>query len=247
MRVAGSGVIDRTRFHGARAVSLECRLAATPAAKVDALTRMLGPAARPRLIVTDTDWEPWPRRALRVRVDQYAVCELIHTSSWFRDVSVQWTAPEGIWTAADTVRYEIDLGADGRQGRVYRLRSPRVYEATGATGVVSFDNPGTSTSEWTARLHGPCTGPRLTCDDTGDAVVFDSSFRLAAGEFVELDSAHATVYAQGNASLSRLHRLDFASSSWWKIRPGTNTIRFNPTSGVDTGARASIEFRPSWI
>ncbi|WP_226358484.1 hypothetical protein [Pseudonocardia sp. ICBG601] len=174
--------------------------------------------------MTDTDWEPWPRRALRVRVDQYAVCELIHTSSWFRDVSVQWTAPEGIWTAADTVRYEIDLGADGRQGRVYRLRSPRVYEATGATGVVSFDNPGTSTSEWTARLHGPCTGPRLTCDDTGDAVVFDSSFRLAAGEFVELDSAHRDrVRARQRVTVAAAPPLDFASRwSWWRSGPTTS-------------------------
>lgn len=244
-RVSSDGTYDRTKYHGARAVTLECRLASSPAAKVDYLSRFLHPSRRPELVVTDDDWHPSARRIVLVS-DQWTPADLTHTSSWFRDVSLQWTAPLGVWEGFELHEYSVDLSS-GSLGRSYPLVSPRVYPATGSVGVFQFDNPGNGRSDWVARLYGPCVGPRLTNDATGEAVVFFSSLTLNDNEYIELSSADLTAYAMSNQSLSRLHHLDFAESSWWKVEPGLNMIRYNPTSGVDDGCRAEFEFRPTWL
>lgn len=244
-RVSGDGAFDRTRWHGARSVSLEARLAKAPAAKVDALSRFLHPVRRPYLVVTDTDWSPTARRMM-LRAEQWSTQELTHTSSWFRDVQLQWTAPSGVWESFDTYLFTAVV-AGGAMGRTYPLVSPRTYPPTGAAGAVSFTNPGNGLSDWVARLYGPCIGPRITNDLTGESVVFKSSLVLSVGEYVEVSSADLTAYANSDPTLSRLHHMDFATSTWWKVPPGSNTIRYNPVEGVDAGCLAEFEFRPTWL
>lgn len=244
-RVSGDGTFDRTRWHGARSVSLEARLAQAPAAKVDALSRFLHPVRRPYLVVTDTDWAPTSRRMM-LRSNQWTTQDLIHTSSWFRDIQLQWTAPAGVWESFDQYLFTAVV-AGGATGRTYPMTSPRTYPPTGAAGAVSFTNPGNGLSDWTARLYGPCIGPRITDDLTGESIVFKSSLVLGAGEYVELSSADLTAYANSDPTLSRMHHIDFATSTWWKVSPGSNTIRYNPVEGVDVGCIAEFEFRPTWL
>lgn len=82
---------------------------------------------------------------------------------------------------------------------------PRVYPPTGSAGVIQFENPGNGSSDWVARLWGPCVGPRLTNDATGEAIVFKSGFALAANQYIEISSADLTVYANSDPTLSRAH------------------------------------------
>lgn len=244
-RVSGDGSVDRTKWHGARSVSLSARVAGNPAAKVDALSRFLHPSRRPYLVMTDTDWNPVSRR-MQLRVSDWDLQSLTNTSSWFRDIQLQWTAPAGVWESFETLGFNIPVAA-GSTGRIYPETFPKVYEVTGSPGLVQFTNPGNGLSEWVARLYGPCNGPRLTDDITGETLAFFESLSLGAGQYVELSSADLTAYANSDTSLSRLHLMDFAQSQWWKVKPGANRIRYNPVSGVDAGCAAWFEFRPTWL
>lgn len=95
-------------YHGARAVSLDCRLASSPAAKVDHLNRFLHPRKRPYLVVTDDSWVPVSTRRMMLRANQWT-SDLKNTSSWFRDVQLSWTAPRGVWESFDLMSYAVDL------------------------------------------------------------------------------------------------------------------------------------------
>lgn len=244
-RVGSDGTYDRTQFHGARNVSLECRLSDAPASKLDTLLGFLHPHKRPYLVLTDSDWVGSQTRRLLLRSDQWSD-DITNTSSWWRDVQLQWVAPDGVWESFDLYSYSVEASG-GATGRVYDLVSPRTYPVSGGSGVISVYNPGSSQVDWVARLYGPCTGPRLTNDHTGEALVFKSSFSLGAGEFVEVNSRDFTVFANGDSSLSRTHQLSFGNSVWWRLDPGSTNVRYNPISGVDAGCRAEFEFRPTWL
>lgn len=244
-RVSGDGTFDRTRWHGARSVSMEARLAQAPAAKVDALSRFLHPVRRPYLVVTDTDWAPTSRRMM-LRSNQWTTQDLIHTSSWFRDIQLQWTAPAGVWESFDQYLFTITLDAT-QSGFTLPASFPITFPPTGAAGAMPFTNPGNGMSDWVARLYGPCVGPRITNDLTGESVVFKSTLQLGVGEYVEVSSAELTAYANSDPTLSRMHHIDFASSTWFKVPPGNNVIRYNPVSDVDFGCSAEFEFRPTWL
>lgn len=107
-RVSHDGTDDHTMYHGARSVSLECRLASAPAAKVDKLNSFLHPKKRPFLVVTDDSWTPVDTRRIMLRSNQWT-SELVNTSSFFRDVQLQWTAPDGVWESFDVMSYSVDL------------------------------------------------------------------------------------------------------------------------------------------
>jgi hypothetical protein len=51
----------------------------------------------------------------------------------------------------------------------------------------------------------------------------------------------------GSASaVDRLGSLDFTLTSWWRIEPGSQQVRYAPGT-VSAGAAAVIEYRPSWL
>lgn len=244
-RTGASGTYDDTRYFGSRAVSMDVFLANAPAKKLDALSKLMHPARRPFLQVTDSDWSPVTTRRLLVRSSQWS-SEIINTGSWFRDVPLQWVAPLGVWEASTAYMYTVDASI-GDTGRSYDLVYPRSYPPTGGVGLTQFDNPGNTESDFVARLYGPCIGPRLTNNLTGESVVFKDSFSLGSGEYVELDIANTTALLNSDPSLTRMNFVDFSQTTWFQVNPGFNAIRYNPIGGVDAGCIAEISFRPFWI
>lgn len=244
-RTGASGTYDATQFFGSRAVALDVRLAAAPAKKVDALNKLLHPRRRTYLVVNDSDWSPVTTRRVLLRTAQWGG-EIISTGSWFRTVQLQWVAPLGVWESESAFTYTVDASI-GDTGRSYDLVYPRSYPATGGVGLTQFTNPGNTDSDFVARLYGPCVGPRLTNNVTGESIVFKDSFSLGSGEYVELDVANTTAYLNSDPSLTRMNFVDFAQTTWFQVIPGFNAIRYNPVGGVDPGCIAEITFRPTWL
>ena len=243
-RTGADGSIDRTQFHGSRSVSLDVSLFDAPAEKVDRLNTFMLPRKRPYLYIRDTDW--WGDRRLRLRADQWS--NVIDTwGSWRRDVQLQWVAPDGVYEAADSVGFTVNAAADASPGRTYALTPPREYPPGSYRGRVDITNPGNTYSNFVARLYGPCVGPRLTNDATGDVIQFTSSLIIPAGEYVEVDTLNRTAFYMSDPSLTRLSMIDFQFTTWWRLLPGVNQVRYNPVSGVDVGCAALVDYRPSWV
>jgi hypothetical protein len=97
------------------------------------------------------------------------------------------------------------------------------------------------------RLYGPCAGPRYTNDLTGERLEFSEDLVISAGEYLELDTRERTALYMSDPDASRLHLMNFEVSTWWRLAPGVNRLRYNPISGVEVGSQAYITYHPAWL
>ena len=245
-RTEDDGADDRTVYHGSAAVSMTVRLqGGTDASVLDSIRKFMHPRHRPFLYVADDEW-PVERR-LRLRANQGSSPFQMPMYPIARDTQIQWVAPDGTWESADEVSQTINADSASNAGRVYALTPPRTYPGTSAVGALIVVNPGGSWSHQKVRMYGPCRGPRYTNDLTGETISFTEDLILALGEYVEVDTAARTALLASDADASRLQYLDYETSSWWRLSPGVNAVRYHPISGVDPGCQAVVTFRPAWL
>lgn len=244
-RTDADGEDDHTAYHGARAVSATVALCDTPAALLDQINGYLHPRSRPYLVVSDDEWPDGPRR-LRLRADQWSA-PIDHTAHLRREHQLQWRAPDGVWEAADETAFIVLAESDVVTGRLYELVTPRTYPETMPTGALTVTNPGTSWADQRVRLYGPCAGPRYTHDDTGETIAFTEELAIPAGEYVEIDTRARSAFYLSDPDASRLSFLDFEVSTWWRLAPGANRVRYHPISDVDPGCQVEGSYRPTWL
>ena len=247
LRTDDDGERDSTTLHGARAVSLDLKVVderAAPEVLIDQIKRFCHPRSRPYLHVVDDGWAQ--ERRIRLRVDQWEEPYEGYAASHTRPVQFQWRAPDGVWEAADvseeTVTADVDAGGVGFS---LPFSLPFNLDATTETGASLVSNLGSVPSHFVARLYGPCAGPRLRNETIGEEIAFVTDLVLAAGEYVEIDTRERTadLLSMNN---SRLNMVDFAATSWWRIEPGINQIRYAPQI-ASPGAAAVISYRPAWL
>lgn len=244
VRTDDDGEDDSTTLHGARAVSIELLVTRNPRAVEDELARFLHPRSRPYLVVADDGW-PQARR-LRLRVDQFDAPLTVDLPQHVRRIQAQWKAPDGIWEAAEAVTEMVMADIPATTGRAYPRVHPWAYTATAAAGAATVTNLGAVPSHFTARLYGPCSAPSLINETTGEEITFTSALTLGAGEYVEIDTRKRTAYLLSLTGSSRLNYIDFSVTSWWRIEPGLQQIRYAPHD-VAAGSAAVIEYRPAWL
>lgn len=235
-RPGGDGVVDNTLYADAAAVSLTVRVAWPARALLDEYGAFMVPSSRPYLVVTDDEWTG--ARQLRLRAVTASKPIVIQTGS-DRTVLYQWVAPDGVWTDTVPTEYDINASAASTEGLHFVATTgldfaPTVgitLKPTTTTGdsIVSVA-AGSIDLPWQARLYGPCVGPKLANDTTGGQVAFTDSLVLAAGEYVLVDSLSRTANKLSDPAQPQLSNLDFANTTWWRLRAGTNLVRYNPSS-----------------
>jgi hypothetical protein len=207
-------------------------------------------------------------RACQVGADCYdaagvlagSVYDTVHavtdsTSAWSQAAGTV-TAPAGSHRA----RLSVKVLATGAGGEAHRMSDPFIsrmgqqatvaaaldWPAGSAAGDSLVSVPGTMRTWWTAKLYGPCTGPKLANDTVGADLRFTDSLVLAAGDYVEVSARDRTAYLLSDTSLSRAQFLDWGATAWWALVPGDNLLRYHPTS-AGAGAQAEITFRTAWM
>lgn len=246
-RTDDDGSRDTTLLFGARAVSLSAAFTDEvyqPANLLDQVKAFLHPRTRPYLYVTQDGWAQ--ERRILLRVDQFSEPYSGYVASQVRAVQLQWRAPDGIWESADEVTASVNADVPISDGLHWPVTFPISFVATTATGAAQVSNLGGIPSHFTARLYGPCSGPRLINETTGEQLAFTAALTLGAGEYVEVDTKDRTAYLNSVTSQSRLTYLDFTVTSWWRVEPGDQTVRYAPPSATG-GAVAEITYRPAWL
>lgn len=246
------GSYDVTRYKSAAAVSLSMILfpgvTQTPELFMDTLGPLLDPGLRPTLIVTNDQW--LTPRQLTVRYDSTAK-PFSDPTNW--PVQISWQAPNAVWessvvTTADLptiIPSDTGLEFDPTVG-VSSTTIGFTFPASTEPSPSQVTSIGTTTSQWQAFLYGPCTGPRLANDSTGDSLNFTTDMPpLNAGDYIFVDSLTRTAYLNSDTSVPMTQYIDFDSSSWWLIQPGLNIIRFYPAS-ASSGSQCVLNFRPAW-
>jgi hypothetical protein len=245
-RTDDDGVDDSTEFFGASAVSLTLSLyrPGTTRMLIDELRSYCHPALRPYLVVTDDEWTQ-PRR-IRLRIDQQST-PIERGRGYLREVQVGWKAPDGAWEAVEEVQEAVNADVTGTGvGLQFPVTFPISFAATQSTGAALLFNLGNIPSHLVARLYGPCTAPKLINVTTGQQIAFKSSLVLGPGEYVEVNTRDQSAYLLSNPALSRLDDVDFLASSWWRMQPGQQQVRYAPEA-VSGGAEALIFYRPAWL
>lgn len=244
-RTDDDGARDTTLLFGSRAVGIELLVTQDARAVEDELSRYLHPRSRPYLVVEDTGWSQ--ARRLQLRVDQFSAPLTTDLPRDARKIQVQWKAPDGIWEASE--QDEVTVGADiatAGGGMSFPISFPMSFAPTMATGATTVTSVGAVPSHFIARLYGPCTGPSLVNTTTGEQITFKSSLSLGAGEYVEVDTRERSANWLSDASISRLGDVDFTATSWWRLEPGDNDIRYLPAD-ADAGSEAVVFYRAAWL
>jgi hypothetical protein len=243
-RTDDDGEIDDTALHGATSCTLEIAADQTPAAFETELGRFLHPRSRPYLVVADDEWSG--ERRLRLRVSQFSGPRGVDLPRRMRRMQAQWRVPDGLWESATEVEETVGADVPTSDGISFPIAFPVEFASSTASGALQVGNSGTTPSHFTARLYGPCVGPSLVNETTGEEITFTDDLTLGAGEYVEIDTRDRTAYLLSMTSADRLTYIDFAATSWWRIEPGDQTIRYAPT-GVTGPAVAVITYRPAWL
>lgn len=244
-RTNASGMYDTTMLHGGRVVEMVATVWSPELLRE--ITTFLSPRLRPMLGITDPDVFDG-ERFLMLRRDNFDPGDIDHLSHVRRQLQFQWVCPTGLWQATDPQSFTLNAQTSTAAGRTYPLVFPRVYPATqGGLGQAIIENPGTEPADQMVRLYGPCRGPRYTNDSTGETLVFTEDAVVAAGEYIELDTANHTAFYLSDRAASRGHLLDYSLSTWWQVPPGTSAVRYHPTSEVDVGCGSVTTYRPAWL
>lgn len=238
------GTDDSTQVHGARAAAVQLMVLSNPRAVEDELGRFMHPRTRPYLVVTDDEWLA-PRR-LQLRTDQVGMPIGVDLAPSQRKVQAQWKVPSGIWEAASETQVTVAADVSPTVGRTYPKTYPWSYPATLSSGATIVTSDGSTPSHFTARLYGPCSAPRLINGATGEQIAFTTGLTLAAGEYVEIDTRDRTAFLLSQPQASRLGLIDFEATSWWRIEPGDQPVRYVPAS-AQAGAAAVITYRAAWL
>jgi hypothetical protein len=136
------------------------------------------------------------------------------------------------------------LDATTSGGLTWPLTWPLDWGSSARTGgEMEATNDG-NVAVWPAlAITGPVVGPVVTQVDSGDQLVFDPTWSIAAGETVEVDTDFRTVHLAGITRNDRLQRRD-----WFPLLPGMATrIQFSSTGVFDPAAALTVTWRDGYI
>jgi hypothetical protein len=120
---------------------------------------------------------------------------------------------------------------------------PLVFPLVGGTGpgttVLTATNDGNTPAWPVLTLTGPLTGPVITNVDTGQQLVFDPSFTIAASEQLVIDTDWRTVTLAAGAS----RRNALWTADWWPINKGVTRMSLTHVGSYDGSALLSVGWR----
>ena len=241
---AADGTIDQTQYFGRRLITADIVLSPGTWAREQALRAFLSPQFRSSMAIEPDDETKLVTTVRGAAMSAPVTIEDLGAN--VRRMQAQWVAPLGILESFDqrsAISYAA--GSVSAAGRTYDLTFNRDYPDAPPAGSVVVTSAGTANAYPILRVYGPCTGPVLEHTDLGRMMDFPA-LTIAAGDFLEIDTRAKTIRYNGNADDSRYGELDFATSAWFWLTPGTQRIRFVPDT-FTTPSQVQITWRDAWV
>jgi hypothetical protein len=128
----------------------------------------------------------------------------------------------------------------GAGGHTFPTVYPRTYASSGG-GTLGFTNSGNRPTPVICRIYGMAVNPSIVLVGTGYKLTFNGT--IAAGDYLEVDSAKRTVKLNG--ATNRLNFYDGANSSWFDLGAGTSNLQLIAAS-FDTNAQLTVLGRSAY-
>lgn len=131
-------------------------------------------------------------------------------------------------------------GATGG-GMTFPAFFPISFGPVSSAGVGTATNVGSFSTRPTVQIQGPCDGPVIENQTTGEYLEF--TLTLGASDLLTLDlDVHSVIL---NGSASRRSSL-VPGSRWWELAPGDTTVMYRADT-VGTGSTATVSWRSAWL
>jgi len=237
-RPLASGTDDRTRFFGERVVTLDILARGERQQKIDQLGPFLVPQARSFLYFQVGGFQ---RRVLLRGRSRQAVYQVPGK----QEILVQWDAPNGTLETAQASSRTAQATGDIEPGFTFDLEFDLTFPAGTPVGTTAVETVGNADCPPIIRLFGPVTNPRIQNITDGNREL-RFNVTLTTEQFLEIDFRERTVFLNGDPNRNRYQQLDFTTSEWWTLLPGTNFVRYTADTFA-APARAVVSYRCQWI
>lgn len=227
------GAIVSSELYDARLITLNGRITGTSYADFENNRKAFIAATA---ISLDSNRYPVPTRISFTMLDgsSYYVDVIFDkplmdlTYPMLADFQVTATAPNPFIFAATSVTSGAVSPPSGG-GYVVPMIVP--YTSAAATGGSTILNNAGSETAWPIiTLTGPLATPVLSNNTTGS--LLQLNYTLATGDQVIIDMFNHTITLNGASLIST----KTATSDWWGLQPGNNTVTLTTTNTSDTGS-----------
>lgn len=255
-RSLADGVLDDTRYVGARAITLAIRykdrlLACSEGQPtmqnlIDQLAPYMTPRRRPTLT-----WQLPGSVELRAAIVRGVNWGWTVEGPKAQGIAPQWVVPSGEILAGgpDALHCEtITPSTDIEAGRTYDLVFDRTYPPSDAIGGRSVINPGNASTHWVLTIYGPVVNPSFTVNGVQLTTVKSGGVTLASGQTLVINTRNRTVLFNGQPAQSRYQTTNFDQWGWddLMLQPGANIVRFDGT-GLTVQTSAELCFTPVFL
>ena len=161
---------------------------------------------------------------------------------WFYNIpvmQVEWAATDPRLYALTESSTIISLPTTSG-GLTFSVTPNLTFGSVSTGGEADLSNAGTFQTGPVVKITGPVTDPSLENVTTGKT--WDYTGTIASGDYLLVDMEDRTVLLNGTAS--RYSNLT-ASSEFWDLEPGTNTIQFR--AAAYTASTATVTWRSAWV
>jgi len=217
------GLDDRTMYMGGRTVSIDITAITGAGARIDAVASQFAPfmrpSARPQLHYI-LDRPGAHERVMTVRPSGYA-WPVVGADQ--RDIQLQFMAADPVAYDPTTQTGSAWSGATGAPGRNYPLTFNRIYPVgSGSSTTANLVSNGDLPVFPLLRVYGPISGAivQLTNrypDSTQNliAIYFKAGYNIGAGNWVDIDSARRTAYANSDHTQNVINQIDWTQTNQW--------------------------------
>jgi hypothetical protein len=239
-RAGVDGTDDGPGLLGARTVTFDLVfIGQDPYTKIDLLSAMSHPAARPVLRVTRLGGQPW---TMALRGIPFAIAYGPQQAGKI-EASITFNCPAGYLQGPLLGPYSTHAASS--TGRT-DWRFPAHFRKGFGAGVnpyagVSIDVGGNIPISPVIYIFGPVTNPVVFTDE-GERFAFEG-LTLATGQGVQIDMEAGTVRRAANSLIANANadvwaHVDFDTSTFWTWAPGIHTVRYAASTGT-----VSVQYR----
>jgi hypothetical protein len=245
------GMDDRTAYFAGRTVTVNITALSTGGASIDAIAASFAPfmlPGGPRPVLHYVLDRPGaPERVLTVRGESY---DFPIVGPIQRDIVLTFIAADPV-VRDPNVQLAVSWAGSVGSGRTYPLVPPRIYPTGGAQVNATIITHGDLPAQPLLRIYGPITTPKVTFHtlvaNTLSQVWMLPGVAIAAGHYVEIDTAARTANWDGYVVNGALGSLDWFNTIWPAVPPSpdgaTMTLAGDASSGVMTGV---TQVQASW-
>lgn len=244
------GVIDTTALHGARDILITGRVFATEQRSLWQQKQMLAAYG-------------WPHVRLDVHVREHADAPAL-VARGCRPVQIPrrivdrdddefravFRVPSGVIEAVTPTVTTIFPGHPDELGGIeFDFEFDFEFPAGTPPGGGVVVNAGATAAYPVLRIDGPCStdnGVGVIAVESltaGRRLVF-RDLEILEGDYLEIDTRARTIRLNSLPEQSRQDRLDMSESSWWRLLPGANELRFLPEEFASPSRLTVTHFDP---